>query len=169
MMNNAVIIQASSRKKGDTNLIVNYLNKNNNFDFIDLTDYKIGHFDYDFKNQNDDFIPLMKKIIERYDTIVFATPVYWYSMSGLLKVFFDRISDLLKTHQELGRLLRGKNMAMISTNNSNLVVKGMNLAFIQSAEYLGMHYLGDIHTWVNDGELSNEVKSLLDEFRSTLI
>ena len=34
-------------------------------------------------------------IIEKYDTLIFATPVYWYSMSGIMKVFFDRKNDNL--------------------------------------------------------------------------
>ncbi|WP_291800231.1 flavodoxin family protein [Lutibacter sp.] len=61
---------------------------------MNLYDKKINHFDYDFNN-DDGFLPLMKNVIEKYDTIIFATPIYWYSMSGVLKVFFDRLSDLL--------------------------------------------------------------------------
>ena len=56
----------------------------------------------------------MKTIISKYDTIIFATPVYWYSMSGILKVFIDRITDLLTIEKELGRKLRGKKMAVVS-------------------------------------------------------
>ncbi|MCP4458779.1 MAG: NAD(P)H-dependent oxidoreductase [Cytophagales bacterium] len=37
-----------------------------------------------------------------------ATPVYWYSMSGIMKVFLDRIYDVLTIEKELGRKLHGK-------------------------------------------------------------
>lgn len=168
-MKTGVIIQGSSRKNGDTNLITKYLNKNNQFDLVDLNDYTIGHFDYEFRNSSDDFIPLMRELIQNYETIIFATPVYWYSMSGLLKVFFDRISDLLKTHKDLGRALRGKSMAMLSVNNSDQEVEGLNLAFIQSAEYLGMSYLGDVHTWVIDGSIPSSSKEKIDQFQNLLI
>ena len=87
-MNKKVIIQASSKSNGNTNTIINYLNKNNDFDIIDLKTKKIGSFEYDFSNSDDDFIPLMETIIAKYDTIIFATPVYWYAMSGTLKTFF---------------------------------------------------------------------------------
>lgn len=167
-MNKTVLLQGSSRSKGDTHLILNELNKNNQFDIIDLKTKNIGHFDYEFNNVNDDFIPLMTEILNKYDTIVFATPVYWYSMSGVLKVFFDRISDLIKTHKELGRQFRGKNMAMISNNNYNDLKEGFNMPFKESANYLGMNYLGDIHTWVENEEITDEVKSIIDKFRALL-
>jgi multimeric flavodoxin WrbA len=75
-MNTTVIIQGSSKSNGDTNTILNYLNTSNQFDIIDLNTKNIGHFDYDFKNANDDFLPLMEEIIKKYDTIIFATPVF---------------------------------------------------------------------------------------------
>ena len=87
-MNKTVIIQGSARSEGDTSKIVNYLANKNQFDVIDLNSKTIGHYDYDYKNEDDDFIDLITNIINTYDTIIFATPVYWYSMSGLLKVFF---------------------------------------------------------------------------------
>ena len=164
-MNKTVIIQGSSRSNGDTRMIINYLNNDNSIDIIDLKTKDIKHFDYDFKNSNDDFISLMENLVLKYDTIIFATPVYWYSMSGLLKVFFDRISDLLKTHKEIGRMLRGKNMAMISCSNSDSVANGFSTPFSESANYLGMQYLGDIHTWVTNDEISEDVKSIIDDFR----
>jgi len=90
-MNKTVIIQGSSRSGGDTNKIVNYMASKNTIDVIDLHNKNIGHYDYEYKNKDDDFIELITNIIKTYDTIIFATPIYWYSMSGVLKVFFDRI------------------------------------------------------------------------------
>ena len=164
-MNTTVIIQGSSKSNSDTNTILNYLNTSNQFDIIDLNTKNIGHFDYDFKNANDDFLQQMEEIIEKYDTIIFATPVYWYSMSGILKVFFDRISDLLKTEKDIGRKLRGKSMAMISCSNANDLKEGFSMPFIETANYLGMSYLGDIHAWVENGKISEEVKEIINTFR----
>ena len=167
-MNTTIIIQGSSKSDGDTNTVLNYLNTSNQFDIIDLNTKSIGHFDYGFKNANDDFLPLMESIIEKYDTILFATPVYWYSMSGILKVFFDRISDLLKTEKDIGRKLRGKNMGMISVSNSNDLKEGFSMPFIETANYLGMNYLGDMHAWVENGEVDVEAKKLIESFRNKL-
>ena len=158
-MTKTVIIQGSSRSKGNTNKIINHITGSTNYDVIDLYDKNINHFDYGFNNKNDDFIPLIKNVLEKYDTIIFATPVYWYSMSGILKVFFDRLSDLLYVEKDLGRKLRGKNMAMISCGSGPDLKDEFSMPFIESANYLGMHYLGNVHTWLeNDTEISEEVK-----------
>ena len=162
--NRTVIIQGSSRSNGDTNKIVRYIALDTNIDIIDLNTKKIGHYDYDYKNAEDDFIGLMENIIMNYDIIIFATPVYWYTMSGIMKVFFDRISDLLRIHKDLGRQLRGKKMAMLSCNNHNDLVKGFSMPFVESANYLGMQYLGDMHTWVEDGKIPEEVKLTINAF-----
>lgn len=166
-MNKTVIIQGSSRSQGDTSKIVNYIASKYNFDIIDLYTKKIGHYDYEYKNSDDDFIDLITEVIESYDTIIFATPVYWYSMSGVLKVFFDRISDLIRIHKDTGRKLRGKNMAMISCSNSNDIINGFSIPFSASAKYLGMQYLGDLHTWVEDNAIKTDVKVVIDKFINT--
>lgn len=62
-------------------------------------------------SRNDDYLNLMKQILDKYETLILATPVYWYSMSGIMKVFFDRLTDLLTIEKELGRKLRGKKIA----------------------------------------------------------
>lgn len=169
-MKKTVIIQASSKSNGNTNRVINYLNSNKSFDVIDLKTKNIGVFEYDFSNANDDFIPVMEKVINNYDTIVFATPVYWYTMSATLKIFFDRLSDLLKYKKELGRLLRGKNMAVISNSGHNDLKNGFEMPFIESANYLGMNYLGSIHSWLTeDGEnIHPEAMDKIDSFRTIL-
>ena len=139
-MKNGVIIQASSRSNGDTSSIVSLLKEETDFDVIDLNQKDIKHFDYEFKNKNDDFKSLFYKITESYQTIVFATPIYWYTMSGLLKVFLDRISDFLYNEKDIGRRLRKMKMAVISCSNENEVFDGFTMPFERSAEYLGMEY-----------------------------
>lgn len=163
-MNRTVIIQASSRSIGDTSKVLNYITSKNNFDVIDLNTKNIGHYDYDYKNESDDFIDLVTNIIKNYDTIIFATPIYWYTMSGILKVFFDRISDLIRVHKNTGRKLRGKSMAVISSSNFDDVKDGFEMPFVESAKYLGMNYLGNIHTYVENNSINNEVKLRIDEF-----
>ncbi|MBQ4820178.1 NAD(P)H-dependent oxidoreductase [Aquimarina sp. MMG016] len=163
-MNKGIIIQASSRSNGDTSKVVAYLKDMTGFEFVDLNQKEIGHYDYDFKNVDDDFNFLFKGLVQNYDTIVFATPIYWYTMSGLMKVFLDRISDFLKNEKDYGRMLRGKNMAVVSCSNDNDLPDKFNLPFSRSADYLGMNYAGDIHTWVNNGELPMEVKEKINAF-----
>ena len=154
-----VIITGSSRNDGDTKTLTNKLIKKSNWDLIDLNDYNFGYYDYEHKYENDEYIKLMGKIIDKYDTLIFATPVYWYSMSGIMKVFFDRITDLLEIEKDLGRKLRGKNMAGISCSIGNNLGDVFWLPFSETAKYLGMNYLGSLHT------ISGDINELeLDKF-----
>jgi len=150
-----IIILGSSRKNGDTRKTVDEIIKLSNWDLIDLNDYNIGYYDYEHKNLDDDYLPLMRKIITNYDVLIFATPVYWYSMSGIMKVFFDRITDLLDNEKDLGRKLRGKSMAALSCSTGDNLGEMFWLPFKESANYLGMDYLSSLHTIAGNDETEN--------------
>jgi multimeric flavodoxin WrbA len=152
---NKLVILGSSRKDGDTKKIVDELIGFSKWDFIDLNDYNIGYYDYEHKNLDDDYLGLMQKIINNYDVLIFATPVYWYSMSGIMKVFFDRITDLLDVEKELGRKLRGKSMAALSCSVGDNLGEYFWLPFMETAKYLGMGYLGSLHTLADKVEIEN--------------
>ena len=164
MKTKIVVIQGSSRSKGDTFKSIQFLSDQISLDQVDLWTKDIAPFDYEFQNTKDDFLPLMRQLVEDYDTFIFATPVYWYSMSGTMKIFFDRISDLLKIDKATGRKLRGKNMAMMSCSGSNDLMPGFEMPFVESAKYLGMNYLGEVHAWVEQERLAPEAAGLLKGF-----
>lgn len=145
MENKKVIIVGSSRSNGNTAKIANEIAIQFNIDVINLNDYQFSYYDYESKNIDDDFLPLIKSIIENYDTLIFATPIYWYSMSGILKVFFDRFSDLLRIEKETGRKFRGKNFAVISNSHDDEIDSDFYISFRKSADYLGVNYIGDSH------------------------
>ena len=165
-MKKGVIIQASSRSDGNTSCIVSYLEKETNFDVIDLNQKDIKHFDYEFKNKDDDFQTLFKNITESYDTILFVTPVYWYTMSGLLKVFLDRISDFLFNEKDIGRRLRTMKMGVVSCSNEAGIIDGFAMPFKHSAAYLGLEYLGHLHTWVQERTIPKDVEQLIKAYAS---
>lgn len=144
-MKKSVIIIGSSRKNGNTARIVSEIADKFNIDVVNLSDYQFSYYDYESKNRDDDFFELVQGIIEKYDTLIFATPVYWYSMSGIMKVFFDRFSDLIRIEKETGRKLRGKNMAVISNSHDSELEYNIYIPFKKSADYLGMNYLGEKH------------------------
>jgi len=156
MENNKVIILGSSRSKGNTAKVASIISEKHKIDVIDLNDYSISYYDYESKNLGDDFLSLIKSIIAKYDTLIFATPVYWYNMSGIMKVFFDRFSDLIRIEKETGRKLRGKNMFVISNSHDDKIDKSFYIPFQKSAEYLGMNYTGELHFNANKiNELNN--------------
>lgn len=147
-----VVILGSSRTEGDTGEVVNRIKYISDWEVIDLNDYKIGYYDYLHKNKDDDYLSLMRNIIDNYNVLVFATPVYWYAMSGIMKTFFDRFTDLLDDEKELGRKLRTKSMAVISSSQGSNLGDYFWLPFSESAKYLGMNYFGNAHFVSNHDE-----------------
>lgn len=168
-MNKTLIIKGSSRKESNTQKVIHRLNENNDFEIIDLLDYKIGPFDYNFNNRSDDFLPLIEKILGKYENLLFVTPVYWYTMSSTMKIFLDRFTDLLHHRKDLGFKLQGKSMAMISNSIDNNRIQGFEAPLRESAKYLGMHYLGDMHVWFDDDNTHPKALKLMAIFKQKFI
>ncbi len=159
-----LIISGSSRKGGNTYKMVRTLQDKSDWDHIDLNSFDISYYDYEHKNMEDDYIPLMRQIVKNYDTVIFATPVYWYSMSGVMKVFFDRLSDLLTIEEESGRALKGKYMGALSCSEGNNLGEQFWLPFSETAKYLGMKFTGGLHLQIKDEELNEQNISELHNF-----
>ncbi len=163
-MKKGIIILGSSNSNGNTQKVTSYVSKLINYPVIDLKQKKILEFDYEFNNRHDDFHPLIITIVENYDLIIFATPVYWYTMSGIMKTFFDRISDCLTIEEETGRKLKGMEMAVISSGSDKILKKGFHMPFLESAKYLGMDYVTDVHCWIENETIPDVVKIKIDKF-----
>ncbi len=152
-----LIILGSARSDGNTRQVVEYLKELHDCELLDLNDWNFSYYDYQHRNREDDFIRIIERVLQ-HDTLIFASPIYWYTMSAVMKNFFDRLSDLLKIHKEKGRQLRGKTMCVISCNGDAEDYPSFAKPFELSADYLGMHYGGYTHTWVSQGELSTVAK-----------
>lgn len=88
------------------------------------------------------FLELVDKMIEA-DLVVFATPIYWYSMAGSLKNFVDRFSDLLRgPHQNRGERLAYTKVKLLSTGADPALPLGFETPFALTSIYLAMDYLG---------------------------
>ncbi|MEL6274587.1 MAG: NAD(P)H-dependent oxidoreductase [Bacteroidota bacterium] len=149
-MSNTLIIVGSARRNGNTMQVARHFQQESNADLVDLLDLNISHFRYDQAYPlEDDFLNFIEVKLLSYSQIIFASPVYWYSMSGHMKVFFDRLSDLLKSRKDLGRQLRGKTMSVISCAGDKEVNDSFYSAFQLSADYLGMNYGEEWHGWID--------------------
>lgn len=164
-MKDTVIIQGSSRSKGDSFQVSLFCKNEYLIPFIDLLDFQIFPYKYEDKGQDDDFISLMEDVISSYNNVILLTPIYWYSMSGIMKNYLDRFTDLLKGYKELGRQLRGMKMGVISVSNDETIDYDFANPFKLSAEYLGMEYLGHEHVNIQKGGITEmskkKLKSLL--------
>ena len=109
-------------------------------EILDLVDFSIAPFSYKIL-QTDDFSHLVKKILQA-DEILFATPVYWYAMSGKMKDFFDRLSDLLSGEgKALGEKLNGKKISLLATGSDLELPLGFTIPFNLTCLYFGMDFM----------------------------
>ena len=151
-MNNTIAIFSSARANGNTEKLLNSLVLNTDIDIINLSDYSFSEYDYEYRNQDDDFLSLIENILS-YEKIIFASPVYWYAVTPTMKKFLDRISDLLSVPHllESGRRLRGKTAYVLCSSVSKEVSSSFISAFKDTFEYLGMFYGGCLHANCADG------------------
>lgn len=85
-------------------------------------------------------------------------------MSGILKTFLDRISDCLKIEKDVGRKLRGMEMAVLSCGSDKQLKDGFHMPFVETSKYLGMNYIGDVHCWIENNNLPHLVETKLGDF-----
>ena len=118
----------------------------------------ISAYDYEHRNASDDFLIALAEKLVQAEVLIFATPVYWYSMSAQMKTFFDRLSDLVSIRKDLGRALKGKQGYLVTSSSENALPPGFEIPFIYSFAYLDMEWGGSFHAcFKKDGVLSDEV------------
>lgn len=153
-MRSTIAIFSSSRRRGNTGRLIDRIALHLNIEVVDLAGPRISPYDYDHRNRDDDFEPLMRRVLT-HDQIIFATPIYWYGVSPAMKVFLDRISDLLELPELLaeGRRLRGKHAHVVCTSVGDEPSAAFMGAFRETFDYLGMHFAGVGHINCRDGYL----------------
>jgi multimeric flavodoxin WrbA len=153
-MYSTIALLSSSRRRGNTGQLMDRIALELNIGVVDLTSLRMSSYDYDHRNRNDDFEPLIKHVLA-HDQIIFATPIYWYAVSPAMKILLDRFSDLLELPDLLseGRRLRGKNAYVACTSICDEPSVEFMGAFRETLNYLGMHFRGVAHVNCKDGYL----------------
>jgi hypothetical protein len=146
MAERILVILGSARKQSDTLKLKELLFDSVAHDTIDLLDYTIAPYDYTHQYPEADQFPGIAAEILKYDTIVFATPVYWYAMSAHMKILFDRLTDLVRIQKTVGRQPKGKSILFISVGTDPELPPGFEVPFANTAEYLDMKYKGAIYS-----------------------
>jgi multimeric flavodoxin WrbA len=140
------------RRHGNTGRLLDRIAMEAGAEVIDLSALRLSPYDYDHRNRDDDFEPLMKQVLS-HDQIIFASPVYWYAVSPAMKIFLDPISDFLDLPDLLaeGRRLRGKTGYVVCTSICEEPAVEFMGAFVETFRYLGMHFGGSVHANCRDG------------------
>ncbi|MCH9814633.1 MAG: NAD(P)H-dependent oxidoreductase [Epsilonproteobacteria bacterium] len=168
-MGNTVAIIGSARRDGNTGKLIDLIANELKIEVIDITSKNISAFDYEHKNIEDDFLPLMDQIL-KYDNIIFVSPVYWFSMSAQMKIFVDRLSDFLSVEdlKIQGRKLRGKVGYVVATSISKEIDDSFLDSFTKTFDYLGMGYGGFVHTNCQNGFQVEHYQNDIDDFIAKL-
>jgi len=159
----------SSRKGGNTDTLTSAVFEHlSNARLINLGDYSIAPYDYQHRYVADGFIPLAR-LMAKADAIVFASPVYWYSMSAPMKTFFDRLTDLTESHKELGRQLAGKTAFVISTGGSPLPPASFEPPFSETVRYFNMRWGAMLYaSFAEDRQLPEGASDNAEDFAARI-
>lgn len=151
-MTDTIALFSSSRNHGNTRKLLEDLRAQADIELRDLSNFNIADYDYDHGNMDDDFLPLVTDVLT-YDKIIFASPVYWYSVTPRMKAFLDRISDLLDLPDllDLGRKFREKKAYVVATSVSTDISQTFISSFKETFSYLGADYGGCLHANCVDG------------------
>lgn len=147
-MSKTIIIAGSSRSDGATMKTACALAEKLGTEVVELLGKNIEFYDYEYNNQDDDFMAVSKKMLAA-DKIIFATPIYWYSMSAPLKVLFDRFSDLVRIRKEEGRIMKDKEMFVLVNAGAEEMPEYFLGPFIDTSKYFDMCFAG--HHFVHAG------------------
>lgn len=140
-----VVILGTSRSDGNTRLAVERVLAGRPVKIVDLSQISMSVYDYSHNNAGDEFLPFIEDIAAMQLWIL-ATPVYWYTMSAQMKLFFDRLSDLVTIRKDLGRALRGTSLAVVASGTDNLMPESFESPFRLTCEYLDMNYVGAFYS-----------------------
>jgi NAD(P)H-dependent FMN reductase len=151
-MLSTLALLSSSRRHGNTGQLIDHIGRELGIEVIDLGALRLSAYDYEHRNRGDDFEPLMMRVLA-HQQLILATPVYWYAVSAAMKVFLDRICDLLEIPELLpaGRGLRGMNAYVVCTSVCDEPAAQFMGAWQETFSYLGMRFHGMAHLNCRDG------------------
>jgi putative NADPH-quinone reductase len=151
-MADPIVIFGSAREQGDTRNAVQMVVQDRSIPIISLGQLNFSTFDYDYRNQADDFAMLARRMIA-HDPIMLATPIYWYSMSAIMKSFIDRWNDFTTHTKDVGRQMRGKTLYVIASYSVHPDGKaGFETVFVQTCTHMGIRYGGCFFHYSGDDQ-----------------
>lgn len=128
-----LVLQGSSRENGNTEQLSQLVLQGIPHTQIHLREKNIRaihdqrHDQEGFTAVDDDYDAIVEAVLE-HDVIVFATPIYWYGMSGFMKDFVDRWSQSLRDKRySFKQALAQKQAFVITTGGDDPRVKGLPL------------------------------------------
>lgn len=135
------VIYGGTRKESNTEILAENIVRGISAERIYLRNYNIQpiedlrHAEGGFHPINDDYNSIIDRIMSN-NILLFVTPIYWYSMSGIMKNFIDRWSQTLRDARYPGfkEALEIKKAFVIAAGGDQPHFKG--LPMIQQFQYI---------------------------------
>lgn len=147
------VIYGGTRPNGNTEILTEQAIQGIDVKKIFLRDYNIEsiedlrHTDDGFHDINDDYNAIIDHILP-YDVLIFATPIYWYSMSGTMKNFIDRWSQTMRDvkYPDFKTKMSSKKAYVIAVGGDDPTLKGLPLIqqFQHIFNFMGITFDGYI-------------------------
>ncbi len=133
MNKNIIVINSTERINGNSSILVNEFvkgaSKNNNVEVINLRELNFAFCKGCLTCQStgkcilkDDIGNIIDKV-KNADILVFATPIYYYSISGQLKTFLDRMNPLYISDYKYKEVYLFTSCADESSNAMNIAIE----------------------------------------------
>ncbi len=164
------VIYGSTRENGNTEWLTELAINDLPVEKIYLREYNIlpikdeRHTKAGFQEVTDQYNIIIDKVL-KHDILIFATPIYWYSMSGTMKLFIDRWSQTLrdKDRPAFREELAKKSAYVIAVGGDKPTIKA--LPMIQQFQYICDFFNMAFESYIigkasKPGEIPNDSKAI---------
>lgn len=146
------MIYGSTRDHGNTEMLTKEVIKSlpdvvkidlKNYQFKDIVDQR--HDIDGFSPVKDDYDHIIDRILT-CEILIFATPIYWYGMTSVMKRFIDRWSQTIRdpNYPNFKEQMSQKQAYIIAVGGDDPRVKGLPLIeqFTYICQFIGLNYKG---------------------------
>ncbi|MEH7123693.1 flavodoxin family protein [Bacillus sp. JJ1773] len=164
------VIYGGSRPNGNTESLTKLATQGLVVEEIYLKEYLIEpivdkrHAEEGFPEVNDDYNVIIDRILP-HDILIFSTPIYWYSMTGIMKNFIDRWSQTLRDtkYPDFKKQMSQKRAYVIAVGGDQPYIKGLPMIqqFQHIFDFVGTTFEGYIIGEGNrPGDIAQDLKAL---------
>ncbi|WP_368652502.1 flavodoxin family protein [Ornithinibacillus sp. 4-3] len=165
------VIYGGNRPNGNTESLTKLATLHLEVEEIYLSEYHIEpiidkrHDPEGFSDIDDDYNTVIDKVLA-HDILIFSTPIYWYTMTGIMKNFIDRWSHMMRDENRptFKEEIAKKHTYVIAVGGDSPYIKGLPMIqqFKHIFDFMGMTFEDYIIGEANaPGEITQDVRALV--------
>lgn len=147
-----LVLFSSANKQGNTAKTIEHIAADHTVEVVDIDLLTITPYRYENRYPADDFYPLVEKMLAS-DNIVFASPIYWYSVTAPMKALIDRMTELLDVAElkPKARALESKRGFVLTSSGKQAICPTFHSFFEGLFRYFNIEYAATLHAACNSG------------------